>query len=157
MAAPKRTKLQREQDRATIAALYLKGWTQAAIGQRIGIAQQNVCRELKLIRAAWLESSLVDFNAKKAEELARLDRIEAEAWEAWEASKVIEDVALGPGDPRYLAQVERCVLDRVKIMGLAAPEVTEATLTIRRPYVDLTDEELLALGAKEAADGAAGR
>jgi hypothetical protein len=60
-------------DRAEIARLYLQRLTQAEIGQRLGLSRQQVGYDLNAVREEWLQSALVDFNAKKAEELARID------------------------------------------------------------------------------------
>ena len=41
---------------------------------------------LAAIREEWLASAIRDFDQKKAEELAKLDRLAAVAWAAWERS-----------------------------------------------------------------------
>jgi hypothetical protein len=74
-------------DRAEVARLYLQGWTQADIGARLGLSRQQIGYDLEAVRQEWLRSALVDFDAKKAEELAKIDRLEGEYWAAWEASK----------------------------------------------------------------------
>ena len=117
------------QDRAEVARLYLEGWTQAGIGAQLGLSRQQIGYDLGAVRQEWLRSSLVDFNAKKAEELAKVDQLEREYWSAWEASKKGRqaNTAEQAGDPRYLAGVERCIEQRCKLLGLHAP--TEARLT----------------------------
>jgi hypothetical protein len=136
-------------DRAEIARLYLQRWTQAEIGQRLGLSRQQVGYDLNTVREEWLQSSLVDFNARKAEELARIDRLERVYWDAWEASgkeketTTSEQVSKGgggdertkaairkeerTGDPRYLAGVQWCIDRRSKILGLDAPLETRLT------------------------------
>jgi hypothetical protein len=129
-------------DRAEIAHLYLRRWTQAEIGAKLGLSRQQVGYDLEAVRKDWLESSLMDFNAKRAEELARIDRLEREAWECFERSKqghettTTEQITGGDGertraairkedehgDPRYLAGVQWCVEQRCKILGLHAPQ-----------------------------------
>jgi hypothetical protein len=99
------------------------------------------------VRQEWLQSSLIDFNQKKAEELARIDAVEREYWSAWQESKrerqttsteQITDASGNKvkagirkieqtGDRRYLAGVERCIEQRVKILGLNAPTETRLT------------------------------
>ena len=44
------------------------------------------------VREQWLQSSLLDFDARKAQELARIDRVETEAWAAWEKSKRAREI-----------------------------------------------------------------
>lgn len=117
MATNKRTKVQIEADRKETASLYLKGETQAAIGVRLGLSQQQIHYDLKRIRAAWLESALQDFDSKRAKELARLDHLETVAWTSFDKSS--ED---GPGDKRFLDVVHKCIERRCKLFGLDAPD-----------------------------------
>jgi len=128
--------------RAEVARLYLEGRTQADIGAQLGLSRQQIGYDLGAVRQEWLRSSLVDFNAKRAEELARIDRLEREYWSAWEASKQDRQTSTTEqttgaegerlkaairkadqaGDPRYLAGVERCIEARCKLLGLHAPQ-----------------------------------
>lgn len=65
MAAPKRTKVQREHDLSKIAELYLKGHTQAAIGETLGLTQQIVSRDLSTIQKRWEEKSTIDLDTAR--------------------------------------------------------------------------------------------
>jgi hypothetical protein len=134
-------------DRSEIARLYLQGLKQYEIGQILDLSRQQIGYDLAAIRKEWLESSLMDFNAKKAEELAQIDCIRCESWAAWEASKedretsITEQTSDGEGerlkasirkvgqtgDPRYLAGVQWCVEQRCKVLGLNAPVETRLT------------------------------
>lgn len=82
-----------EERDAKIAALYLQGVPQYQIAMRIGYdrtagaGRVMVCNSLKRIRENWLQSSLLDFNERKALELAKLDRLESKAWELLEKSE----------------------------------------------------------------------
>jgi hypothetical protein len=133
-------------DRAEISRLYLQRWTQAGIGERLGLSRQQIGYDLEAIRQEWLASAVMDFNARKAEELARIDRVEAEAWAAWEKSKNGREIATPEqtggdgdrtraatrkeeqqGDPRYLACVQWCVEKRCRLLGLNAPTETRLT------------------------------
>jgi hypothetical protein len=142
-----RTPDQIRHDRAEIARLYLQRYTQAEIGQQLGLSRQQVGYDLDAVRAEWLQSSLMDFNARKAEELARIDRLEREYWTAWEASQQgRETTTTGQttdprgervkaeirkeeqhGDPRYLAGVQWCISKRCEILGFNAPTRNELT------------------------------
>lgn len=154
MSGPKRSTMQREKDLQTAAALYLQGKTQTEIAAALGVCQQQVSYDLEIVRQRWLESSVLDFNTKKAEELARIDNLERVAWESWERSQTIYGKdgkplkRKSPGDPRFLKQVEACIEKRVKILGLNAPEVTETNLHVGRPLLELSDDELLATGLR---------
>ena len=80
-------KLEIVQRRQRVAELYLQGWQQDAIAKELTIRQPMVSEDLAKIRQAWRESAIRDFDAARDLELARLDRIEREAWAAWERSK----------------------------------------------------------------------
>jgi len=142
-------------DRAEIAGLYLQGWTQAEIGARLGLSRQQIGYDLEAVRREWLQSTLMDFHAKKAEELARIDRLEREYWAAWEASRKERQTTTTEqttdaegerlkagirkveqtGDPRYLAGVQWCIEQRCKALGLNAPQkVAPTTPDGREPY-----------------------
>jgi hypothetical protein len=159
MAANKRSKIQRDRDLQTAAALYLNGVSQAEIAERLGVSQPQICEDLQSIRAEWVASAVVDFGAKKAEELAKLDHLERVAWASWEESRNrydADDVLLArraPGDPRFLKQVESCIEKRLKALGLNAPEAFSADVSLRPAFVEVTDDELLAMGlARRGAD-----
>lgn len=148
MAANKRTKEQREADLPRIARLYLQGVTHEAIAQEVGVSRVQITQDLKTVRATWLQSAVRDFDSAKAEELARIDLLEAEYWAAWKASKSprqitttkrktasLKDGKAPPiaqdeagvrkeqrdGDPRFLDGVRSCIDRRCKLLGLDAP------------------------------------
>lgn len=155
------------QHRAAIAELYLSGATQMQIADELGVSQATISRDIKAIHEAWRESALVDFDDAKARELARIDKLEREAWDAWEDSKqarkrvtatskggkgfdtdnarvVTENQS---GDPRFLNQIERCIKLRVAIFGLETKHVDLTTLgkeiqsPVILPATDITQLE----------------
>jgi hypothetical protein len=150
-------------DRVEIARLYLQGWTQYAIGAHLGLSRQQIGYDLDAVRQEWLQSSLVDFNAKKAQELAKIDRLEREYWAAWEASKKQRQVSTTEqitgaqgeryraairtdeptGDAHYLTGVQWCIGKRCAIFGLDAPQkIAPTTPDGRQPY-PLTIQDLV--------------
>ena len=70
-----------------VARLYLQGQTQRQIAKVVGVSQTQVCFDLQAIREEWRKSALMNFTERQAQELAKLERLEAEAWDAWERSK----------------------------------------------------------------------
>ena len=80
--------------RDDVARRYLQGQTQAEIGAAFGLSQQQISLDLKAIRAAWLASAIRDFDAAKAEELARIDAVERAAWDGWHRSQQEKQSAL---------------------------------------------------------------
>src|SRR5260221_7975920 len=117
MIVPPSKKLAILERRKQVADLYLQGWTQIAIAERLGVKQPTICEDLQWIRKQWRESAVRDFDSAREMELLKCDRIQREAREAWERSKkpvqsaVVSDDARGKhrtqkrlkhqhGDPR---------------------------------------------------------
>ena len=157
MAAPKRNKLQREADLLYLTEHYLKQRPLAEITEEINemrdynLSRQQVSYDLKTVQQRWQDSYLVDFDAAKAKELARIDELERAYWEGWTRSiekrseikrQQIEDEGmikggrLAPsytrnkvemkemerdGDTKFLDGIQWCIEQRCKIFGLDAP------------------------------------
>jgi len=138
-----RSRARREADLAETARMYLEGMSQWQIAERLGVSAQCISRDLKKLNQRWLEKADIDFDKKKAEELAKLDKVESTAWESWERScqakeqkgtKNREGGVKGSfneewarqeerdGDPRFLEIVYKCILKRMEILGLDAPK-----------------------------------
>ncbi len=127
------------QRRDKVTEYYLKGKKQSEIAEMLGVTQATVSLDLKAIRDMWLESSLRDFDELKAQELAKIDELEAAYWAAWERSlgdvqtktlrgnksDQVKTIKLEEqnGDPRFLQGVERCIQKRCELLGLTAPAV----------------------------------
>lgn len=139
MAKP-RPKFEASQQRPLIAALYLKGCPQSEIAAQLNLTQATVSRDLKLIQEQWRQSAISDMGEVKQRELEKIDLIEYEAWQAWLRSQAdaISETTFGNsdkpnikssrnqyGDPRFLAQIERCIELRCKILGINAPTKIE--------------------------------
>jgi hypothetical protein len=145
----RRDSAQIARDRRKAADYYLQGWLQADIAKELSIDQSTVSRDLSALHDEWLKSALLDFNEAKAQELAKIDRLEREYWDAWVRSKedaeittvkakavVIKgqtDVQIPAeerektiqkrgqvGDSRFLAGVQWCIEQRCKIVGIYA-------------------------------------
>jgi hypothetical protein len=134
-------------DRAEIADLYLQGKTQHEIGVQLGLSRQQIGYDLAAVRQEWLQSALMDFNARKAQELAKIDRLEQEYWAAWDASKKDRQVSTTEqttgadgerlkagirkeeqtGEARYLTGVQWCIQKRCDILGLDDPKKVHLT------------------------------
>lgn len=89
----KRTEMEREMDLVDIARLYLEGHTFLHISEWISnnrhytLTAAQIGVDVKLIRERWQERYISDYNVVKAQELARIDRLEQACWEEWERSK----------------------------------------------------------------------
>jgi predicted transcriptional regulator len=138
--AEKRSDDQIKSDRAKISALLLRGWSQKEIAAELSMTASMVCREVKELRAEWIEETKVNLDEALATELARIDRIEREAWEAWEESKKpakveSQSVTEGQaqkvsvkrqhrtGDKRYMDIIMWCAEHRAKLLGLIKNKV----------------------------------
>ena len=146
--------------------LYIKGDKSAReIAEVLNVSVQYVGRQLKQIKDAWLESTLVDFNRRQNQELARIDALEAEYWSAWEGSKsdetrealeyVDEDSIMRlsrkrletikkNGTSSFLQGIQWCIEQRCKILGLHAPKEIKIDQHQRKTkeLPELTREEL---------------
>lgn len=174
MAAPKRSKIQRERDRLTIAELHLKGWSQQRIADFLELDKSNICRELKNVKAEWKAEAIEDHNFYIQQELRRLAMLEAEYWAGWERSQegretsVNEKLVTGKdqagnalgrvklatrteqriGDAAFLSGVQKVIDARCKLLGLYPTDDNSAS------QVHLSDAQLSAIGSlmKEAHD-----
>lgn len=161
MAAPKRSKIQRERDRLTIAELYLKGWSQQRIADLLELDKSNICRELKKIKEQWKSQAIEDHNLYVQQELRRLAMLEAEYWAGWETSQQSKEISLNErlatgrdevgqvlgrvkqatrteqkvGDATFLNGVLSCVKERARLLDLypkeVKPEATQAETQLK--------------------------
>lgn len=69
-----------------VADLYLKNVPCGLIAEKLKVTPATVSKDLKELREEWQESALLDFNARMGQELAKLDKVEVEAWEGWRMS-----------------------------------------------------------------------
>ena len=144
----RRSNGQLARDRRRISDLYLQGWLQTDIAKEVGIDQSTVSRDIAFLQEEWQKSSLIDIDAKKAEELAKVDRLEREYWKAWDESckaeetlrqegvaidktvtpkKVVKTSKGQAGDPRFLTGIQWCINKRCEIIGIDAPKKLEHT------------------------------
>ena len=167
--------------RRRVAGLYLGGLRQWEIGRRLGVTQQCVAKDIQALEKEWLTSAVVDLDAARAKELARIDRLERVAWHAWRRScrrkerastrleKKLDDDAqkgktvtskhteLRDGNPEYLRRVEWCITKRCELLKLDPPQRLEhggsAELPpIRTELVELTRAQRLVRLAALLAD-----
>ena len=118
MASPKRTKMQRENDRYQTAKLHIEGQTQQAIAEVIGVSRPQIQYDLRIIRGQWREVTALNLDEHRAKELARLDVLEATYWQAWKRSL---EPSGRDGTTAFLDGILRCVDRRCKLLGLDAP------------------------------------
>lgn len=136
-----------ERDKRRISEMYLRGELQADIAAELKLSQSTVSNDLAALRDEWKASSLMDFNERRAQELAKTDDLEREYWVAWKRSqadaekkmkKAIqypigirkeqqENTETQTGDPRFLNGVQWCINKRCELLGLDAPKSIRQT------------------------------
>lgn len=151
-----------ESRRTRVAEAYLCGHrTVRSIARYVNSSPATVTRDLHVIRQEWKAAMVQQFAEARADEIARLDRIEREAWAEWERSKTVRErsktskrskAAAGKGrqpadaestaeltrenllgDARYLERIGWCIDRRIKLLGLDAPERHEHSGPAGRP------------------------
>jgi hypothetical protein len=159
----KRSKIQQERDRVTIAELYLKGWSQSRIAEYLELDQSTICRELKKVKVAWQAESTQNYDLHVTEQLRRLSMIESEYWSGWERSQVAKEQSLSEklaeaasggdsktkvqrrtetriGDSRFLEGLLKCNQERSKLLDLypsSNSEQTTAEMNLKTYLSDL--------------------
>lgn len=121
--------------------MYLRGQRQSDIAAHLGITQQQVSYDLSILQKRWQKAALHAIDARKGEELARVDALEREYWLAWHRSQEQRESSLTErtqvdagertkaqlrreeqvGDPRFLQGIQWCINKRCEILGLNAP------------------------------------
>ena len=150
---PNRNPTQKHRDRMMIAEMYCRGVYQTQIARELDLARTTVTADLKVVRAIWRDRAVASFDQHVANELAKIDNLERTYWEAWEksqrprkskekASSHIsrnEEGRIGAqsesasteveperdGNPNFLMGVERCIKQRIDLLGLKAPDMWE--------------------------------
>lgn len=134
-----------------VVELHLAGCSQMAIARRLNIAQGTVSKDLAFIHQEWEVTIPRDFKAARDLALAKIERIEREAWEAWDESRKplitvdrsTEDAGqeetkkrrsrtrskTQSGDTRHLLVVQKCVQQRAALLGLDATNLAKANGT----------------------------
>ena len=80
---PKRTPAQRLIDMQRTAEWYCQGKSIGEIAKLLGVDWAQADYDLRKIRAAWTDRAVKSFSEHVAEELAKLDQLEKQAWTAW--------------------------------------------------------------------------
>lgn len=136
MAVTRARKTAIAERRKHVADLYVQGYMQWQIAEKLNVTQGTICTDLQRLHKEWRESRIRDFDAARELEIQKLDRLEREAWAAWERSQKpsqsaeFKDDALNTptkkrvknqnGDPRFLVVVHQCIASRRALLGLDA-------------------------------------
>lgn len=74
---------QRETRRKTVSDMYLARKPMHEIAEALGVSVPTISNDLAFLRKQWQTETERNMSEAKAQELARIDRIEEVAWEAW--------------------------------------------------------------------------
>lgn len=121
-----------------VASLYLQGYSIKQISLTLDEHYDKIKRSIHQVKDIWKKTAAADYDQHVANELSRIFLVETEAWDAWQKSKR-DDVSRSEttgkfygktrtrsrsnGDPRFLAVVQKCTEQRMKLLGLGtAPD-----------------------------------
>jgi hypothetical protein len=181
MSAPSPAVLERRRE---VARRYSRGEAQWEIARALRVNAATITRDLDAVRKEWRAEALGDLGKVVAEQLARIDECERQAWAGWAKSQEnaetlrakkrgdvaeTEKVSKGQaGDPRFLDVVLRCVERRCKLLGIEPPAQRNQSLHFH--LAGMSDDDLerrieelqgratrIAKGAGAAVEGQAGR
>lgn len=153
MAAPARTKTQREADLERIAIMRLEGVPVRTIAAELRLSPATICRDIGTVIDRWKAQSVAAIDEYIAVELAKVEHLEATYWAAWNRScrdrqrnkagrkdapdgttDTVEKInERRDGNPAFLAGVERCIERRCKLLGLDAPTKLAPTMPDGKP------------------------
>lgn len=116
----KRDPGQAEIDRIKIAEMYLAGQTQHEIAQAIGVSQQQIAYDLKIIRQRWREAQIKSYSEHIELQLAKVDHAERELWKAWYATQGEEEIVSHEAGMTPKGEVDKTTVRRRKIHGTSS-------------------------------------
>ncbi len=157
MSANIRTKLERERDLDRLAAQYVRGKTHSELAEIFGVSRQQISYDLKTLQQRWLASALVNFDAVKAKDLAKIDALERTYYEAWERSvgqketkiaerssaaesdrhKAVSRLEQRDGNPAFLTGIQWCIEQRCRILGIVQKPGTEVNVQVNNQTLTL--------------------
>ena len=141
------------QRRATVSEMYLQGFTQEQIAQKVGVKRPQISKDLKQIRKEWSSQRLDNIEEYITKHLKMYETVLLEASLAWEKSKgdngtkksqikkkgkgkskglednsVIQKMEEVNGDPRFLDIRLKTIREMGRLLGLDAPQKVELDL-----------------------------
>lgn len=139
--------------RQDVAQMYLSGKYQSEIAEYFGVTQRTISNDLKASRKEWIKNAALSIEEVVSRELTRIDALELKYQTAFDRSCILNskevdeegNITKSPGDPRFLAGLQWCVEQRLKIYGGYAPQKAEVS-DMRTPDLSsLTFEQLYEL------------
>ena len=136
--APKkqRSVAQRDLDLKHIAELKHRGLTQTEIGQQLGLTQQTVSNDLRLLRKRAVEAAQAEMLDIIAEELSLANYLQFEALDGWMRSK--EDAVIKLQKSEQAGSAGKKTSAQVKTVGqVGDPRFLQTVLNLAQHRLDL--------------------
>lgn len=178
MAENKRTPDQVERDRVEIAKRVLRGELQADIARDLGVSQQQVSYDLKIIRQRWKQAQLESMDARIAQTLAEINMVKQEAWKGWDSSRQVKETTtheeggggdkgawektsvkreVTSGNPAFLGQILECIKQRSILQGLPTElkyqDLNAAIARVAQAGYDIREPESVDIEGDTALEG----
>lgn len=174
MAKNKRTEMQILKDKALVSELLLKGKGPTEIALAVNrrraynLTESQIRYDIKRIQREWQKKYLDNYDGMRAQELARIDRLEEEYWEAWSRSrrlkkKVVksessmsgtgnfegaqdqsskkEHLERTAGNEKFLTGIKWCIDKRCEILGLDSPAELSVTWREKAKRYDMDPDQ----------------
>lgn len=119
-----REELKLEQRRREVGRLYRLRYTCREVAAKLGISPATVVRDLEWLRAEWRAERLRNTDEIVAEELAKLNELEAGLWQ--------QATFGGKGQTFAVEQVLSIMERRARLLGLDAPTTINVTAELER-------------------------
>lgn len=147
---------QRKERIERVIKMYLTGKSALEIANATGVNRQAVYQDLRIARRIWRKRNDRAAESLVAEEVAKIDRIEAAAWDAWERSQqdaveITEDATADgkkstskktkgqAGGAQYLTVALACVDKRCKMLKIGEYSTDESSNDLA-PLVEVVVE-----------------
>ncbi len=137
-ATQKRRVAERDHNRQEEVRMSKEGYTQKQIAAELGLKQQAVSEDLKIIRKEWREHTLIDMGELVQAELEKLAAVEAKYLFGWN-----ESVARGEPAARWCHGMLAVIHKRCLLLGLYPAQSLDHRVTNTGETMEATFHQAL--------------
>ena len=131
----RKTVFEMQKRRKEVASLYLKGYTQQQIADKLEVSRQTINGDVQAVLAQWREETSHAMSERVAKQAMQLEDMRLRAWTAY--TKAVEENRDAQSEKRPRSEKElnaialllRIQEREAKLYGLDAPNRTEVTNT----------------------------
>ena len=131
----RKTVFEMQKRRKEVASLYLKGYTQQQIADKLEVSRQTINGDVKAVLEQWREETSHAMSERVAKQAMQLEDMRLRAWTAYQ--KAVEENRDAQSEKRPRSEKElnaialllRIQEREAKLYGLDAPNRTEVTNT----------------------------